>query len=981
VTSKKAIEYESRALALTPDGHPDLPSQLANLAVSLSNRFGRLGELGDLEKAIEYESRALALTPDGHPTLSSRLANLAVSLSNRFDFVGELGDLEKAIEYQSRALTLTPDGHPALSRRLANLAVSLRNRFDRLGRPGDLEKAIDYESQALALTPDGHPALPSRLANLAVSLRNRFDHLGELSDLEKAIDNRFGRLGELGDLEKAIEYESQALALTPEDHPDLSRRLTNLAVSLGNRFDHLGELGDLEKAVEYESRALELTPDGHPDLLNQLDNLAMSLINRFDRLGELVDLKKAIEYQSRALALTPDGHPDMSRRLTNLAVSLSNRFDRLGELALPSQLANLAISLGNRFDHLSELGDLEKAIECQSRALALTPDGHPDLSRRLTNLAVSLGNRFDHLGELGDLEKAVKYQSQGLALTPDGHPSCPLMHFTLATLRLYQYQCTTEPSLLQDSLHSFRTAAHSLAGSPRQKFQYAVRWTHHALLHSSLNCLEAYQTAIDLLPQFIWFGATTNQRYLDLEQTENLAVQAAYAAMIASEYTLALEWLEHARCVVWNQNLMLRSPLDQLLSCDPALATRLQTVAARLHHAGSESQQPQALRSSLTPEQVAQERRQLAQEYNDLITQARTRPGFEDFLRPIKAKGLVGAARHGPIVVINCHENRCDALLITPGKYHVAHVALPNFTGKKAHLTRLEMEQSVRNSQQSERGIERRPVLEDRVEFESVLTRLWYDVVKPVLDSLGYTKNLSSGNLPHITWCPTGAISFLPLHAAGDYVLNSKVFDYVISSYTPTLAALLSSAPSCLTPDSHVLTIGQPNTPGHSALPGTAEELAYVKNHTSGRAKYTQLVDKDATTIAVLDAMQQHDWVHLACHAHQNVSDPTESGFFLHDGTLDLAKINQQSFKKKGLAYLSACQTATGDKRLPDEAVHLASGMLMAGYSSVIATMWSVVDDDAPLVADRVYGELMKKGTLGSGEAGKSTPSCCCGFA
>jgi CHAT domain-containing protein len=118
--------------------------------------------------------------------------------------------------------------------------------------------------------------------------------------------------------------------------------------------------------------------------------------------------------------------------------------------------------------------------------------------------------------------------------------------------------------------------------------------------------------------------------------------------------------------------------------------------------------------------------------------------------------------------------------------------------------------------------------------------------------------------------------------------------------------------------------------------------------------------------------MEEHDWVHLACHAHQNISDPTSSGFFLHDGVLDLSAINQRSFRNKGLAFLSACQTATGDETLPDEAIHLASGMLMAGYRSVIATMWSVMDDDAPFVADKVYAELMKDAKLGNGEAGKA---------
>ncbi|CEL63530.1 hypothetical protein RSOLAG1IB_12685 [Rhizoctonia solani AG-1 IB] len=118
--------------------------------------------------------------------------------------------------------------------------------------------------------------------------------------------------------------------------------------------------------------------------------------------------------------------------------------------------------------------------------------------------------------------------------------------------------------------------------------------------------------------------------------------------------------------------------------------------------------------------------------------------------------------------------------------------------------------------------------------------------------------------------------------------------------------------------------------------------------------------------------MEHHDWVHLAGHAHQDTQDPTQSGFFLHDGSLDLASINRRSLTSKGLAFLSACQTATGDEVLPDEAIHLASGMLMAGYSSVIGTMWWVEDVDAPFVADKVYGQLMQDGKIGNGEAGKA---------
>ncbi|KAJ1310613.1 hypothetical protein OPQ81_009144 [Rhizoctonia solani] len=90
---------------------------------------------------------------------------------------------------------------------------------------------------------------------------------------------------------------------------------------------------------------------------------------------------------------------------------------------------------------------------------------------------------------------------------------------------------------------------------------------------------------------------------------------------------------------------MLRSPLDQLRSSHPELATRLETVVIQLDRASSESQESQVHSSgSMTPEQIAQEHRRLAKEYDDLLSQARSLPGFKDFLKPVKADALTHAA-------------------------------------------------------------------------------------------------------------------------------------------------------------------------------------------------------------------------------------------------------------------------------------------------------------------------------------------------
>ncbi|EUC58571.1 aromatic di-alanine and TPR containing protein, partial [Rhizoctonia solani AG-3 Rhs1AP] len=1020
----KAIECSTRAVALTPNSHPYASRQHAELGVSYCDRFRRLGDLADLEKATECFTRAVALTPDDHPSASHRHAELGVSFSDRFRHLGEITDLEKAIECDTRALDLTTDGHPEVPDRHAILGISYSDRHSRLGELVDLEKAIECNTRALALTPDGHPDMSGRHGNLGACYQARYDRLGEPADLEKAIEcktralaltlddhpdmsgrhgslglaymSRYRRLGELADLEKALEYRARALALTPDGHRDKPYRHAELGQSYNDRYQRLGEFEDLEKAIEYKTRALALTPDGHQDMSGQYNNLGVSYSDRYRHLGELADLEKAIECNTRALALTPEGHPDMSLRHASLGVSYIDRYRRLGELTdlekaiecftralaltpdghpdTPRCHACLAGTYSDRYQRLDELVDLEKALEGKARALALTPDGHPDMSRRHAELGVSYGDRYRRLGELADLEKSIECNVRALALIPDGHPDFPNRHQNYAISLLNQYNHTGHLICLNNSLHSFRMASQHFSGTPREKFQYALQWASFAIKHSLLNPIEAYQTAIDLLPQFIWLGATTHQRYQDLLLSNNLAVNACFAAIQSSNYSLALEWLKHARCVVWNQSLMLRSPLDQLRSSHPELASQLESISGQLHTHSFDTQPTLSAPSeSMTPEQVGQQRRRLASEYRNLLAHTRQLRGFESFLQPQKANRLISAVRNGPVVILNCHTDSCDALVIIPGHDRVAHLPLPNFTEQKARKARSELDASLGKKGLRQRGVKVINEMNYKEGFETLLRTLWNTIVQPVLSYLEYMADAPRDHLPHITWCPTGLLTFLPLHAAGDYSQpQPRIYNYAVSSYIPTLTALLVSTSNQFTRSCKVLAVGQATTPGQNPLPGTTKELANVKAHTHNIAEYSQLTDSQATTAAVLDAMEQHDWVHLACHANQDVRDPIKSGFHLHDGTLDLSAINRRSFKNKGLAFLSACQTATGDENLPDEAIHLASGMLMAGYPSVIATMWSVDDRDAPYIADNVYAQLMKDGTLGNGETGRA---------
>ena len=203
----------------------------------------------------------------------------------------------------------------------------------------------------------------------------------------------------------------------------------------------------------------------------------------------------------------------------------------------------------------------------------------------------------------------------------------------------------------------------------------------------------------------------------------------------------------------------------------------------------------------------------------------------------------------------------------------------------------------------------------------------------------------------------------MPIHAAGIYEaeIGDKLSDYVISSYTPTLAAILDQSAPKMGDNFKILTIAQPSTPNATPIPKTEDEVNLVQN-LAGSINVLSLKNEEATVERVLQAMKDTDWIHMACHGKQETDEPMKSGLLLHDKILELSEIVRHVLPRADFAFLSACQTAVGDEKIADESVHLAAGMFMAGYRSVIATMWSIKDEDAPQVAEGVYKRILKDG-------------------
>ncbi|CAA7269583.1 unnamed protein product [Cyclocybe aegerita] len=321
-------------------------------------------------------------------------------------------------------------------------------------------------------------------------------------------------------------------------------------------------------------------------------------------------------------------------------------------------------------------------------------------------------------------------------------------------------------------------------------------------------------------------------------------------------------------------------------------------------------------------------------------------------------------------------------MVLVSGRDEPLHIRLKSFTYEQADqlsrdLRSFLQQKSVRLEVDSEEDIDRAgrramPIEENTL--YRVLRTLWFSVVKPIFDILEYS--CPPADRPRIWWCPTGPLVFIPIHAAGVYGSEEdpgfSVSDFVISSYTPTVSVLLDKlqeASEEKPTHSSVLLVSQPAMPGCRPIPGVQAETEALNAMIGKRGIKPRVLENEAGTIdRVKKEMGAHGWVHFACHGVQNIGEPLSSGFRLHDGLLQLRDIMPLRLANTEHAFLSACQTSTGDEKLSDEAVHLAAGMLAAGYRGVVATMWSIQDQYGPEIASDFYSHLLESGKFTAGE-------------
>ncbi|KIJ17281.1 hypothetical protein PAXINDRAFT_10125 [Paxillus involutus ATCC 200175] len=926
---EEAILSYRQMFSWTPIGRANHCRALHNIASALKIRFEQGGDRKDLEEAIQFHRDVLMLRPPGHPDRAMSLNNIANALKTRFQQGGDRKDLEEAIQHHRGALVLRPPGHPDHGMSLNNIAIVLKTRFQQSGDRKDLDEAIQLYRDALVLRPPGHPDRAMSLNNNGSGLWTRFEHSGDKKDLEEAISHLRG-----------------TLVLRPTGHPLRARSLNNIASALKTQFEHGGDREDLKEAIQLHRDVLVLTPPGHPDRAMSLNNIASALLTQFLQSGDRKDLEEAIQHYRDALklVLTPPGHPDCAMSLNNVASALRTQFQ-----------------------HGGDRKDLEEALQYHRDALVLTPPGHPDRAMSLNGIASVLRTRFQYGGDRKDLVEAFHLHRDALILRPLGHPNHAMSLNNIANVIWTWFQQGGEKKDLEVAIHLHRDA---LKLTPPGHPDHAMSLTNVANV---------------LLTQFQQGGDRK-----DLEE----AIQLYRDALVLRPpghplHTRSLNNIAHVLKAWFQQG-------GNLASGDPNADALIQ----RFHHLGAMLNQPLAdvsmqNNSRLSAEAEAQLHRDLVEEWNTVVSQIRTFRGFSRFLLPPLFSDLQEASCDGPVIVLIASKFSCDAVIVlhkqSPIHIHLETsletlTRLTNQFRKEIFNLKEEYPRLTRNHQQDQKiyaefAQKQSEILAETLEglylqskcqipnsMIEVLWDLWTTVVSPVVVELGKVGVQKDSRM---WWCPSSVFTALPLHAAGPYRSSQRNLEHLyVSSYTPSLSTLIKAHKMRDTPSpvsAQFAAIVQAQPAGYQTALYYLDQEAQMIEHfllPSHSTVFTNLTSAVSTTDAALDVLQKKKWIHFSCHGSQDFAEPFKSSLAMLNGPISLLDIIRTDLSNHEFVYLSACQTAVGDIKTPDEMIHLAAGLQFGGVKSVIGTQWSVHDGVAFLLASEFYKEFCADGVM-----------------
>lgn len=909
----RAIELLDEGLQIDPKGHPvDRGRLLANLQLFLSLRFEKTGSMEDLSRATAIHDEALKFpTPTGDQ--QSRLNTFGISLGFQFDRTGAIESLDESIEAYSRALGQSSLQQLQRAFIMNNLAGGLADRFKRFGSVGDLERSVALTDEALKLLP-----LDSLYRRLV--LKNLGTRLSSLSEQK----------GSQQDLDRAVECASEALGLTPSNHPDRVACMSYFAGMLARRHKRTGSIEDLDHAIKVAQEALDTTHLSHTDRVSQLKELKFLLSYRSMRNMSIADINQSVEVNGELVKLIATDHPDRA-----------------------SWLADFGETLYTRFDQTRSIKDIDHAIQILDEVIQLTPPDDPIRTSRLDQLSAFLAARYRYNKSMIDIDRAIEVAREALEATDLTSPRRLTALNTLAytlVAKVEQTRCIDE---IKPFVSIFKDDWDCPIAPPSIRILSIESVVYLLDLDADWEGSSALmETAVRLLPFVSPRSLKHADRQNQLKIHNGLTSRAtAYALREGKRPSDALKILDFGRGVIASFLMDLRGDVSYLEEQHPELAARYKLLRDDLDTPADDTILWESSKAfHLESEQ--KKRREAYKKMSETLDEIRAQPGLSEFLLPLSEEALKSAADLGPLIVVTVDSFSCDAFLVE--KHQIRVINLPD-------LELIDVENHVRDLQVSHLS---------GSYMTSTLEWLWNTIAGPCLDALGYVAPFTGDNGPRVWWIPTGPLSHLPLHAAGQHTKgsNDTVLDRVVSSYVSSIKALLysrqqgSQKPRDSEPSSALL-VTMKDTPDRSQLHFANQETSVVESLCGSlNLKPTRL--QTQTRQEVLRQLAALVIFHFAGHGSSDATEPSRSSLLLEDwqkSPLTMDHLRDLRLNQKGLflAYLSACSTgANRAKSLDDEGINLMSACQLAGFRHVIGTLWEVSDRVCVDVARTVYEML-----------------------
>ncbi|KAG1780599.1 CHAT domain-containing protein [Suillus placidus] len=914
-----AVEHFQLVLDQCPVGHPDRAGALTNLAWARLEGYIQ-NDIQDIGSITSLFREALTLRPQGHPDYPLSIYHLGKALAWRYskeNFTAVY--IYESVQLTCKLLPLCPEGTY-----LHGIMVGA-NGVDYVIRacnnlPTDAsDEGIHIQRVVLELCPLGNEHHPKALDALA-----------------RAIGSRFEQRGNIDDLDEWIQRAREAVSLCSEEHSEHDTFLNNLATSLWSCFNHQGKHDDLNEAISLYEEVLRLCSDRHQIQYFSLDNLGVALTARFRQRNDDDDINRAISLHREALMLSPPGIPHRGYVLNNLATALTVRYDK---------------------SDTSE--DLNEAIDLYRDCLRLTQLDDLPRHKALSNLSCALSFRFTETLKDEDVEEAIRLCQESLEDLPSLHPARCSSYKALQKAYLSRYRAQCKSADLSLATENIRLASrHPTQGFP-ERILAAIAWVGKSELYQHESALEAYQTCLDLFDNHVMMRSSIVSRReaaTAFHGAQSLPVDAASCAIRRDDLRQAVELLEHGRGQQWSLASRLRTPLEDLMSASPELANKLSEISKLL----SDAQGSAGSVDRAAADRAAIQYRKLQEQWGAVVADIRDLKGFSRFLLPPSYEDLQAAARHGPVIILIGSQYSCSAIIVmASGEPH--HVPLPSVTLTDLKNLKDRFARAIRQSSNMGPKVPRNDLI-------VLLRAVWDEIMLPIVNVL--QQDLKLKCLSRIWLCPTGAFTSIPLHAAHPFRTKEDrsgkeacLEDLYICSYTPTLSALVRSRQMMKTrvPPSFVaIGQGQPSTGKSKELLAIDSELELVQKLVPATANRPSISGDAATRAGALRALQENNWVHLACHGKQDHIQPYNSHFVMRDEPITLLDIMEKDIPYAEFAFLSACHTAAGDEETPDEVIHLAAGLQFSGFKSVIGTLWEVDDAVAKHVVEAFYENMFE---------------------